>query len=80
MRDTRLPAPGSPLTVDASPNGGIQVEGWDEPDVLVRAVVRTYAETEAEAAQLLSGVRVIRPEEPAAHWGRCAATRPPAAS
>ncbi len=58
VRDTRLPAPASPLTVDASPNGGILVEGWDEPDVLVRAVVQTYADTDAEAAQLLPGVRV----------------------
>ncbi|HUU36337.1 MAG TPA: DUF4097 family beta strand repeat-containing protein [Vicinamibacterales bacterium] len=58
VRDTRLPAPGSPLMVDASPNGGIQVEGWDQPDVLVRAVVQTYGDTDAEAAQLLPSVRV----------------------
>ena len=50
VRDTRLPAPAGPLTVDASPNGGIQVEGWDQPDVLVRAVVQTYGETDADAA------------------------------
>lgn len=59
VRDTRLPAPGSALLVDAAPNGGIQVEGWDQPDVLVRAVVQTYGETDAEAAQLLPAVRVI---------------------
>lgn len=58
VRDTRLTAPAGPLTVDASPNGGIQVEGWDQADVLVRAVVQAYGETDAEARQLLPSVRV----------------------
>ncbi len=58
VRDTRLPAPTNPLMVDASPNGGIQVEGWDQPDVLVRAVVQAYGETNADAARLLPGVHV----------------------
>ena len=59
VRDTRLPALTGPLTVDASPNGGIRVEGWDEADVLVRAVVQTYAESDAEARTALPQVRVI---------------------
>lgn len=58
VRDTRLGAPGSPLMVDASPNGGIRVEGWDERDVLVRAVVQTWADTDAGARDDLSAVRV----------------------
>ncbi|MEZ5290789.1 MAG: hypothetical protein R2745_06880 [Vicinamibacterales bacterium] len=58
VRDTRLPAPGGPLTVDASPNGGIRVEGWDQPDVLVRAVVRTQADSDDEARALLPRVSV----------------------
>jgi len=58
VRDTRLGAPGSPLAVDASPNGGIRVEGWDQPDVLVRAVVQTWGETDAEARDVLGAVRV----------------------
>lgn len=58
VRDTRLGAPGSPLAVDATPNGGIRVEGWDQPDVLVRAVVQTWAETDADAQALLPQVRV----------------------
>ncbi len=58
VRDTRLGAPGSPLSVDASPNGGIRVEGWDQPDVLVRAVVQTWADTDADARELLPQVRV----------------------
>ena len=58
VRDTRLGAPGSPLSVDASPNGGIRVEGWDQPDVLVRAVVQTWGDTDAEARDVLTQVRV----------------------
>lgn len=58
VRDTRLGAPGSPLSVDASPNGGIRVEGWDQADVLIRAVVQTWGETDAEARELLPQVRV----------------------
>lgn len=58
VRDTKLGAPGSALTVDAAPNGGIRVEAWDQPDVLVRAVVQTWADTDAEARDLLPRVRV----------------------
>lgn len=58
VRDTRLGAPGSALTVDASPNGGIRVEGWDQPDVLVRAVVQTWGETDQDARNVLDAVRV----------------------
>lgn len=58
VRDTRLGAPGSALTVDATPNGGIRVEGWDQPDVLVRAVVQTWGETDADARDVLGAVRV----------------------
>lgn len=58
VRETRLAAPGSALTVDASPNGGIRVEGWDQPDVLVRAVVQTWADSDGEARDGLAEVRV----------------------
>ncbi len=58
VRDTRLAGPGSALTVDASPNGGIHVDGWDQPDVLVRAVVQAWGETDADARELLAAVRV----------------------
>lgn len=58
VRDTRLPAPAGPLTVDASPNGGIRVEAWDQPDVLVRAVIQTHADDDAAARAMLPQVRV----------------------
>ncbi len=58
VRDSRLPAPVGPLTVDASPNGGIRVEAWDQADVLVRAVVQTWGDDDAEAKDLAGRVRV----------------------
>lgn len=76
VRDTRLGAPGSALSVDASPNGGIRVEGWDQPDVLVRAVVQAWGETDADARDVLGAVRVnaagarVTAEGPAREGGR----------
>jgi hypothetical protein len=58
VRDSRLPAPVGPLTVDASPNGGIRVEAWDQADVLVRAVVQAWGDDDAEAKDLAGRVRV----------------------
>jgi len=49
---------GSTLDVDASPNGGIRVRGWDRGETLVRARVVTYARTESDARALASEVRV----------------------
>jgi hypothetical protein len=56
VRETRLPA--GPLAVDAGPNGGIRVEGWDGNDVLVRAVVQAWARDEAEARRMAGQVEV----------------------
>jgi hypothetical protein len=56
VREQRLP--GGALTVDAGPNGGIRVEAWDGNDILVRAVVQTRGDTEAEARQRASAVAV----------------------
>jgi Toastrack DUF4097 len=61
----------NPIDVDASPNGGIVVRGWDRGDVLVRSKVRAHALTDAEARRLVSGVRIdtlggrVRAEGPA---------------
>jgi DUF4097 and DUF4098 domain-containing protein YvlB len=46
------------LDVDASPNGGIRVVGWDRGDVQLRAVVRGYGDTDADARRIVGGVRV----------------------
>ena len=49
-RDLAFEAPaGQPLNVDADPNGGITVHGWDGPDVRVRVKVQAWAATEEKA-------------------------------
>jgi len=56
VREERLPA--GPLAVDAGPNGGIRVEGWDGSDVLVRAVVQARGQDEADAKGLAGQVEI----------------------
>jgi hypothetical protein len=57
VREEALPA-GVPLDVDASPNGGIRVRGWDRSDAVLRARVVGYANTEQEAREVASQVRI----------------------
>lgn len=68
-------AGGTPISVDARPNGGIHVQGWDRNEVRLRAKVVTRADDEAGARQLASQVRVltggaIRAEGPEHEGGR----------
>ena len=49
---------GNPLDIDAGRNGGIRVRGWDRGDVLVRSIVRTTADTYADARRIASGIRI----------------------
>ena len=51
-------AAGSVLSVDAGPNGGISIKGWDRPDILVRSQVNTYAPTDGEARNLALQVSI----------------------
>ena len=44
--------------VDASPNGGIEVRGWDRPEVRLRAKVVAMAPTTAEASDLAGQVQI----------------------
>ena len=50
-RDLTLEAPatGQPLAVDAGPNGGITVHGWNGPNIRIRAKIQTWATTEDKA-------------------------------
>jgi DUF4097 and DUF4098 domain-containing protein YvlB len=57
VREARLPATGQ-LSVDAEPNGGIVVQGWDGDEVRVVARVQTHAPDREEARALASEVRV----------------------
>jgi DUF4097 and DUF4098 domain-containing protein YvlB len=49
---------GGPVEVDARPNGGVDVQGWDKSEIRLRAKVTAYADTEAEAKELASQVRI----------------------
>jgi hypothetical protein len=46
------------LSVDAEPNGGIQVEGGSRGDILVQAKVVAQAETQQRARQIADAVKV----------------------
>ena len=59
VREYTVPAAGATLTVDASPNGGINVEGESRRDVFVRARVIATADTQDEARAIVSRVQVI---------------------
>ena len=54
-----MPAVGNALTIDATPNGGISVRGWDRADIQVRARVTANAETQQEADAMAAEVRVL---------------------
>jgi hypothetical protein len=58
VREERLGVFAGPLTVDASPNGGIRVEAWDQNEILIRAIVNTEARTEADARSIASEVQI----------------------
>ena len=49
---------GGTLSVDASPNGGIRVTGTDRKDVLVRAVVHTWAASAEDARAMFKDIVV----------------------
>lgn len=59
-RDLTLPAPpaGTPLTVDARPNGSITVRGWSGTQVRVRARVDARSASLDDARALAKAVRI----------------------
>jgi DUF4097 and DUF4098 domain-containing protein YvlB len=59
IRELSVPVVGNALTVDATPNGGISVRGWDRADVQVRARVTASADTQQEADAIAADVRVL---------------------
>jgi len=59
VREYSVPASGGTMTVDASPNGGISVEGSSRGDIVVQARVVATAATEEEAKSIASRVQVV---------------------
>jgi hypothetical protein len=58
VREFSVPAGASQVTVDAAPNGGIQVTGSPRGDMVIHAKVTAQAESQQRARDILSGVRV----------------------
>ena len=58
VREFTLAASGGVVQVDASPNGGIRVEGGSRSDILVQARVVATAESEARAREIAKAVQV----------------------
>ncbi len=46
------------LTVDGNRNGGISVKGENRSDILVRACIQTWADSDSEARSLAQGVKI----------------------
>ena len=59
VREYTVPAAGATMTVDASPNGGIKVDGTSRGDILVRARVVATATTREEARAIVARVQVV---------------------
>ena len=59
IREFTVPLVGNALSVNATPNGGVSVRGWDRGEIQVRARVTANAETQQEADALVADVRVL---------------------
>jgi hypothetical protein len=59
VREYTVPVAGAEMSVDASPNGGIEVAGSPRGDILVQARVVATARTEEEARALVARVQVV---------------------
>ncbi len=46
------------ITVDASPNGSIKIEGWDKGSILIQARIQAKARSEEKAEEILSEIEV----------------------
>lgn len=57
VREATVAASAS-VAVDATPNGGICAEGWDRSEMLVRTRVAAWADTDAEARDIVSAIRI----------------------
>jgi len=58
VREAALPA-GARLHVDARPNGGIAVKGWDRGEARLRVRITATADSAEEARAIASQVRVV---------------------
>lgn len=74
IRETKVPMTGK-LSIDAAPNGGINVYGWSKGEIFVRAKVEAWGDSDADAKSRMAQVKVltdggaVRPDGPK-QWGR----------
>ena len=57
IKEQTLDAPKGAIQIDPGTNGGISVKGWNQPNVLVRARIETFAPTEGEARLMVSQIQ-----------------------
>jgi DUF4097 and DUF4098 domain-containing protein YvlB len=58
VREFTVPTGAAQLSLDAAPNGGIEVKGAMRGDIVVQAKVTAYAATQARARAVMTAVRV----------------------
>ncbi|MBO0726717.1 MAG: hypothetical protein J2P52_14030 [Blastocatellia bacterium] len=58
IKEEMVAATGGTITVDGRMNGGVTVKGWDRKEILVRAKIQTWADTDAEAQELAGQIRI----------------------
>jgi hypothetical protein len=58
VREVTLRADRDRIAIDASPNGGISVEGWERNEILVRAKVHAQAESESDAREIAREIEI----------------------
>lgn len=59
VREQTIPVSGDTVVVDATPNGGITVRGWNRHEIQIQAKVMAVADTEEQARSLAGQVRVL---------------------
>lgn len=59
VREFTLSADRDVIAIDASPNGGIRVEGWERNEILVRAKVQGQSRDEGGAREIVNEVDVM---------------------
>jgi len=58
MKEQTLGAPRGAIQINPGMNGGVSVKGWSRGDVLVRARIETWGETDSDARGLASQIRI----------------------
>ena len=58
VRELNIDETWEKITVDANPNGGIKVEGWDKDSIRILARVQANARSERDAEEIISEIDI----------------------